>query len=230
MTNIRVHNPVQTEFAMVPNVLWQWPGLSFKAKGFMAYLLSFRHGVCPPVAAMEAETGLGRDARKAVMRELQAAGLARWVIQRDGGQRVVAKFLEVTTLPLLAAVMSDAQASDNHTPENPSHGEKLHTPENSSDGKPVAKRRVFRRVAAENTAISNRKEKEKEASPISSDDLKRRAVRPAPVLSPFQRSRVLAGQPVLIDGETVQAGSPKMEALRAALRSQDAESDARGHV
>lgn len=222
MTNIRVHNPVQTEFAMVPNVLWQWPGLSFKAKGFMAYLLSFRHGVCPPVAAMEAETGLGRDARKAVMRELQAAGLARWVIQRDGGQRVVAKFLEVTTLPLLAAALASVQSAESHTPENPSDGEKSHAPENPSDGKPVAQRRVSRRAATENTSISKRKEKEKEASPISSDDFQRRTGRSAPVLSLFQRSRLLAGQPVLIDGETVLAGSPRMEALRAALRSQDA--------
>lgn len=229
MTNIRVHNPVQTEFAMVPNVLWQWPGLSFKAKGFMAYLLSFRHGVCPPVAAMEAETGLGRDARKSVMRELQAAGLARWVIQRDGGQRVVAKFLEVTTLPLLAAAVASAQSAESRAPENPSHGEKSHAPENPSDGKPVAQRRVSRRAATENPSIFKRKEKDKEASPISSDDFQRRGARSAPVLSPFQRSRVLAGQPVLIDGQTVQPGSPQMEALRSALRAQVAENKAVHH-
>jgi len=221
MTNIRVHNPVQTQFAMVPNVLWQWPNLSFKAKGFMAYLLSFRHGVCPPVAAMEAETGLGRDARKAVMRELQAAGLARWVIQRDASQRVVAKFLEVTTLPLLAAVVAGAQSAESHAPENPSHGEKVHAPENPFDGKSGAARLKSRRVAPANPAILKRKEKEKEASPIFSD-LQKGAAASSVALSPFQRSRVLAGQPVIVDGEAVLAGSPCMEALRAALRSQDA--------
>ena len=106
MSYIKIDNPIQRDFAMVPNVLWVWPGLTFKAKGFFAFLLSFRHGVCPPVAAMEAQTGLGRDARKAVMRELEAAGLARWVVARDAAGRVVAKHLEVTTRPLLAAIAS----------------------------------------------------------------------------------------------------------------------------
>lgn len=123
MSYIKIHNPVQTEFAMVPNVLWSWPSLSFKAKGFFAYLLSFRHGVCPSVAAMEAETGLGRDARKAVMRELEAAGLARWVVQRDASARIVAKFLEVTTAPLLIEVGARVQrAESSHAPEKPSDG------------------------------------------------------------------------------------------------------------
>jgi len=168
MTDIRINNPVQSGFAMVPDVLWRWPGLSFKAKGFMAYLLSFRHGVCPPVAAMEQDTGLGRDARKAVMRELQSAGLARWIIQRGAGQRVVAKFLEVTTLPLLAAVVAEAKSADSHAPENTSHGEKRHAPEKPSDGKPVAPRRLSSRVAPAVQAILKRKEKEKEAVALSS--------------------------------------------------------------
>lgn len=80
------------------------------------------------------------------------------------------------------------------------------------------------------SGVHKRKEKsEKAAPPVSYDDFKRRASRLAPVLSPFQRSRVLAGQPVLIDGETVQSGSPKMEALRAVLRSQDAENKVARH-
>jgi hypothetical protein len=163
MTEIRINNPIASGFSMVPDILWRWPGLSFKAKGFMAYLLSFRHGVCPPVAAMEAETGLGRDARKAVMRELERVGLASWVVQRDGRGRVVAKFLEVTTVPLLAAIVSAAQPVSVHTPENPSHGESVHTTEKPSDGKSVAARRVTRRVAPAVQAILKRNNKEKEA-------------------------------------------------------------------
>jgi hypothetical protein len=223
MTDIKIHNPVQTEFAMVPNVLWTWPGLSFKAKAFMAYLLSFRHGVCPPVAAMEAESGLGRDARKSVMRELEAAGLARWIVQRDASARIVAKYLEVTTLPLLAAAVARAQAvAESHTPENP------------SDGKSGAVRLVSRRAAAENPAILKRKEIDKGRDARKSLLL---SPRPAPVravvasaplaLSPFQRSRVWSGQSVLLDGLTVLPGSPDFEALRQALRAQDAENEGR---
>lgn len=217
MTQIKIYNPVQNEFAQVPNVLWAWPGLSFKAKSFFAYLLSFRHGVCPPVAAMEAETGLGRDARKACMRELESAGLARWIVQRDGAARIVAKYLEVTTLPLLAAVVARAQAeAESHTPENP------------SDGKAGAGRLENRTLATENPAILKREEKDKAAQPRKSPP---RSARHAPVktgpvavadLSPFQRSRILSGQSVLLDGVTVQPSSPQMHALRLALRSQDA--------
>lgn len=219
MTDIKIHNPVQTEFAMVPNVLWTWPGLSFKAKGFMAYLLSFRHGVCPPVASMEAETGLGRDARKAVMRELEAAGLARWIVQRDGSARIVAKYLEVTTLPLLAAAVARAQVeAESHTPENP------------SDGKAGAQRLVSRRAATENPAILKRKEIDKGRDARKSLLL---SPRPAPVrdvtgaaplgLSPFQRSRLRSGQSIMLDGLTVLPGSPDFETLRQAVRAQDAE-------
>lgn len=200
MTEVRINNPISSGFSMVPDVLWRWPGLSFKAKGFMAYLLSFRHGVCPPVAAMEAETGLGRDARKAVMRELQSVGLASWVVQRDGRGRVVAKFLEVTTVPLLAAVVSAAQASAVHTPENPSHGESVHTPENPSDGKSVAARRVTRRVAPAGQAILKRNNKEKEA-----------------VANSIAVGSFSAVPPLPCEGQAVQPSAGSSGADRAAL-------------
>ncbi len=224
MTQIRVHNPVQTDFAMVPNILWEWPGLSFKAKGFMAYLISFRHGSCPPVAAMEAQTGLGRDARKAVMRELQEAGLARWVVQRDASARIVAKFLEVTTAPLLLATAERVQSNE------PSH-----TPENPSDGKPVAQRLKIRRAATENPAILKRDKDERgaraekprasgrsassriETARPSSSAVGRASLDPS-ALSAFQRSRLQAGQSCLIDGQTVASGSPLFEAWRQVLR------------
>ncbi len=127
MTEIRINNPIERGFAMVPDVLWQWPGLSFKAKGFMAFLLSFRGGNIPPVAAIEEMTGLGRNVRRACMAELQAAGLAEWKVQHGAGGRVVAKFLLVDTGPLLRAV---ASGQVHRAPEKPSDGEATMRPKN----------------------------------------------------------------------------------------------------
>lgn len=231
MSYLFLDNPISRDFAMVPDALWSWPGLSFKAKGFFAYLLSFRHGVCPPVAAMEAQTGLGRDARKAVMRELATAGLARWVIARDPSGRVLAKRLEVSTRPLLAAILSGAD----HAPENPSHGGSgVHAPEKPSDGKSVAKRLKTRAAAAENPAIKE-KGKEKPGTAVSAAARVQRQPRRLPLesggaagasiggavarLSDFQRKRLREGSTVQVDGVTVTQGSPAMGAWQAALRA-----------
>lgn len=138
MTEIRIHNPIERGFAMVPDVLWQWPGLSFRAKSFMAFLLSFRGGVIPPVAAIEAATGLGRDVRRAIMGELQAAKLAEWHVRHDARGRVVAKFLLVDTSPLLRAV------ADGFVP-----GAADRAPEKPSDGKSGGSRLKWRRSPPE---------------------------------------------------------------------------------
>lgn len=242
MSYIQLDNPIARDFAMVPDALWSWPGLSFKAKGFFAYLLSFRHGVCPPVAAMEAQTGLGRDARKAAMRELESAGLARWVIRRDPAGRVVAKFLEVSTRPLLAAIL----AADTHAPENPSHGAgAIHAPEKPSDGKSGAGRLKIRASSPENPAMKEKKEKEKSARDGSAKPVQRRARRLPPdgvgapavpqdvatiaaKLSPFQRKQVREGQGLVLDGEAIEAGSATLLALQSALTAVERGSSVRG--
>lgn len=236
MSYLFLDNPISRDFAMVPDALWSWPGLSFKAKGFFAYLLSFRHGVCPPVAAMEAQTGLGRDARKAVMRELATAGLARWVITRDPAGRVLAKRLEVSTRPLLAAILSGAD----HAPENPSHGGSgVHAPEKPSNGKSVAKRLKTRAAAAENPAMKE-KGKEKPGTVVSAAAPVQRQPRRLPLesggaagacddpvklaasLTAFQRSRVESGQSVPVAGCVILPGSVQFEALKAAVTGRGA--------
>lgn len=242
MSYIQLDNPIARDFAMVPDALWSWPGLSFKAKGFFAYLLSFRHGVCPPVAAMEAQTGLGRDARKAAMRELESAGLARWVIRRDPAGRVVAKFLEVSTRPLLAAIL----AADNRAPENPSHGVGAsHAPEKPSDGKSGAGRLKIRAASPEKPSIKEKREKDKSAQSGSAKPGKRQPRRLPPVgvgaadvpkdaaavaakLSPFQRKQVREGQGLVLDGEPIEAGSAALLALQSALTAVERGSSVRG--
>lgn len=226
MTEIRINNPVRDNFAMVPNTLWTWPGLSFKAKGLMAYLLQFRTGVCPAVAGIEAETGLSRDARRAAMGELVAAGLAQWVVERDRAGRVVAKFLEVTTLPLLQAVVAGASRG----PENQAHGaepakspECLHAPDNPSDGKSGASRREAVRAETGNQAILKREEKERRAARARAfaPEGRKRAIAGLSVVpadwSDFQRNAVRVGQTVQIGGEWVLPKSEAMHRAQAAL-------------
>lgn len=75
MTEIRINNPVCDAFAMVPDALWRVPGLSFNAKALAAYLAQFPAGFVPLVATVEAETGLGREARRSAYAQLRAAGL-----------------------------------------------------------------------------------------------------------------------------------------------------------
>lgn len=159
MTEIRINNPVQDQFSMVPNVLWTWPGLSLKAKALMAFLLSFRGGVCPEVAQIEAVLGIGRDARKAAMRELMEAKLADWHVERDHLGRVTHKWLEVTTLPMLETVARDARARSDRS--------RLHATENPSDGKTGGVRRQIRRAPTGNPAILRETERDIDrASPL----------------------------------------------------------------
>lgn len=234
MSYLQLDNPIRDQFAMVPDVLWTWPGLSFKAKGFFAYLLSFRHGVCPPVAAMEAQTGLGRDARKAVMRELQAAGLARWIVKRDPAGRVVAKFLEVTTRPMLAAMISAvpgaAEPAATRAPENPSHGSRaVRAPEKPSDGKPGAARLKNHGSSPDNPAMKEKKQKEKRAREVAAGSAPSSPRRLPPVgggaaldlanLSKWQLTQLREGKALVIEGRSLRADAPEVAALRSALRS-----------
>lgn len=237
MSKIYIDNPISSDFAMVPNVLWRWPGLSFKAKGFFAYLLSHRHGSMPAVAGMERETGLGRDARKAAMRELIAAGLASWQVRRDPSGRLLDKVLSVSTRPLLAVIASGDMGQPALSPDNPSHGRvDALSPEKPSDGKSGGHVTETRRCAAEKPAILQDKKKQEARSVVA----KPRAVPPArsgcsggmaaspgfdgqgvsldiSALSAFQRARLRSGQSVVIGKAVVAAGSVELARLQAAL-------------
>ena len=228
MTQIVIVNPVQTDFTMLPNIVWRWPGLSFRARAFMAYLLSFHGGVCPPVAAMERETGIGRDARRACMAELQAAGLAAWVVERDGAGRVVAKFLEVTTLPLIAAQVREAEQRAAEVAEARAQaagqGPRRHAPEKPSDGFSGGSRRNVRRSCPESQAIL-KKDEDKDGKALTSQILKPEPAAASGVkladLSAFARSCLAAGKAVpLGDGRSLAVGAAGYRALEAEAQRQ----------
>lgn len=120
MTQIRIENPVEIEFAMVPNAVWQ-TSLSFKAKGLFCYLLTYRHGGSPTVKQIEAETGLSRDARRKAMKELTEYGLAEYQYIRKNGQ-IVGSELVVSTVSLYRETENQASGESHRAPENPAVG------------------------------------------------------------------------------------------------------------
>lgn len=235
MSRIRVCNPIDRDFGMVPRSLWD-ASLPFAAKGVAAYLFCLRDGSFPYVAEIEAALGLGRDARRKAFAALEAAGVIEWVIERNARNAIVAKTLVLHPLALHAPESQAHGAfvgSASRAPDNQADGVAAlsvsHAPDNPAGGNSTPAAVEINRC---NDGISGdllRERKKERAAAARSSVKPARVIRPVPALSEFQRARVLSGQPVLIDGETVRSGSPRMEALRAALRSQDAE-NGRNHV
>jgi len=122
----QIENPIDRDFGMVPRGLWQMD-LPFAAKALAAYLFCLRDGAVPYVAEIEAQTGIGRDARRRAFAQLEAAGVIRWQVQKTTGGVIAGK-----TLLINAAACSQSQA-----PENQADGESHRAPENPAGGFPV---------------------------------------------------------------------------------------------
>jgi hypothetical protein len=74
MSKIHIDNLSGLDCTAVPCWVWSLP-VSFRAKGLFCFLLTCADGFLPSVAAVQAATGLGRDARRSAYRELQNCGL-----------------------------------------------------------------------------------------------------------------------------------------------------------
>ena len=217
MSRIRIVNPIERDFGMVPRALWEMP-LPFAAKGVAAYLFCLRDGAVPYVAEIEAALGLGRDARRKAFAALEAAGVIQWVIERNARNAIVSKTLVLHPLAVHAPeIQAHGQSADlaSHAPEKPSGGKstsagvEIHPCNAGFSGDLVTERKI-QRAAAARARIAP-------ALPPASASGASAAVA---ALSSFQRSRVLSGQSVYLDGVTVKPGSARMEALRQALRAQ----------
>lgn len=220
MTRVRISNPVDRDFGMVPRVLWQ-SDLPFAAKGVAAYLFCLRDGAVPYVAEIEAALGLGRDARRKAFAALEAAGVIEWVIDRNSRQAIVAKTLVLHPENLRA---TENQADGENSVSN------LRAPENPADGKSTpAEVEIRPCIDGKSGDLIRERKKERAAAarsrisppsrlPLSSGS----AGASIAGLSAFQLARLRAGQSCLIGGEALAAGSPPFEALRQALRAQDA--------
>lgn len=122
----QIENPIDRDFGMVPRGLWQMD-LPFAAKAVAAYLFCLRDGAVPYVAEIEAQTGIGRDARKKAFAQLEAAGVIRWQVQRNASGTICGKTLLI-----------NASACGHHrATENQADGENHRAPEKPSDGQSV---------------------------------------------------------------------------------------------
>lgn len=116
---IHVHNPIERDFTMVPNRLWAMPGLSVTAKAVFAYLLSWRDGSAVRVAVIEDALSIGRDARRAAFKQLEAACLLRIEVKNlDRGRFVTLRTVDAT--PLLSAPGPENPSAVAPGPEKPS--------------------------------------------------------------------------------------------------------------
>lgn len=220
MSRIKIINPIERDFGMVPRALWD-AALPFAAKGVAAYLFCLRDGAVPYVAEIEAALGIGRDARRKAFAALEAAGVIEWVVERNVRGAIVSKTLILHPLSV-------------HATESQAHGENTvsasHAPENPSGGKSTSAE-VQNRPCSDGLSGDLLRERKIERA-ATARALFRPAARPAPVLggglsvaglSAFQRSRVLSGQSLVVEGVPVLPGSPEMAALFQALRGQSAE-------
>lgn len=228
MTRVLISNRLQRDFAMVPNALWRAP-LPFAAKGVAAYLLSLRDGAMPYVAEMESAMGIGRDARRKAFAALERVGFLSWEVERNRSKQIVAKTLVLDPLAFDRAEALE-EVRSGRAPESQADG-LSRAPEIPAGGSAVPAAVETRPCSGGKSGDTLRQDKTKRAA------RSRRASRPAPAsplpangqasagasnvagLSRFQRSRLLAGQDVLVGSVLVKPGSPQASALVDALRN-----------
>jgi len=171
MTQIRVENPIETRFAMVPNALWALE-IPFDAKGLFAYLLSYRHGGAPTVKQIEAETGMGRDRRRKAMTALIDIGAA-WYENITKGGVIVGKVLVISTAFLDRAPENQSLGENHRAPEIPAVGKSTPTgveihPSRDGISGDILKERKKQAAALARAAV---KKKDKgSADPMKSED------------------------------------------------------------
>lgn len=218
-------------FVAVPNHVAQRRGLAPEALGLLVYLASQPRGFIVRWSVICDHFGMGKDRWQRIARELRAIGAMQVQELRGAGGRIIGRRV-VVRWPEPQPV----EASVTESGEIPLSDLK---PEKPAPGKPAKVSGKIRKSERENPApYKDKDEKDgarekagrnaaRSASPRS--DATRAATggegegAQASSLTAFQRSRVLSGQSVLVDGVPVLPGSPVFEAMAQALRGQDAE-------
>lgn len=191
MNTLKVVNPVERQFAMIPNAVWSLP-VSLTAKAILAFLLSHRDGTPLRVASIETQLNVGRDKRRKAMAELSDIGILTTVTERNPSGRITTRELVVDVRPLLDL-----------PPENQSPSDL--PPEKPAVGKSVATGAIFRASRAENQA------------PLYKTKIK--TVRRAD-LTAHQIHCIRNNESIPINGELVAASSAAMRELRKLLEDE----------
>lgn len=190
-------------FVAVPNHVAQSGNLSPEALGVLVYFASLPRGYIARVSSVQEAFSIGKDKWQRIARELRAAGAMDVHEVRGPGGRIVGRRVVVRWPDERETTESRKTRPSDRKPEKPAAGKPgSPEPENPPNraGKPGSLER-----RKKNTAPAAR-------FSISS-------------LTPFQRSRVLAGQSVVIDGVALRSGSAEIERLARALRAGHAEKE-----
>ena len=226
-------------FVAVPNHVLDVPGLSPEAIGLLVWFARQPRGFIARASAVQDRFGIGKDRWQRIARELRATGAIRLVRLRAtsgrlAGGHYVIRWPSPARDPMKLEV---PEMSRVHKPENPAHGPSAGKTgswktRSAGPGNPAAQGRETRPLTKDKDEKESAREKAgrvaaRSAAPRA--DATRAATGRegegalAPSLTAFQRSRVLSGQSVLIDGVPVVPGSPAFEALCQAVRGQSAE-------
>lgn len=209
---LRVSNPVERDFGMVPRILWE-TSLPFTAKGVAAYLFCLKDGAMPYVAEIEATLGIGRDARRKAFSVLEQAGVIRWVTERSACQRVTGKTLQLHPENLRGPenqTHGKNRGKPLRSPEIPAGGNSTHAGTGTDlcgDGKSGDTKRERKKERAANARGAVRADRRgvSAASDLSG-------------LSSFLRSQIITGQTCIVNGSLILRGSPEMARLQDAMK------------
>ena len=114
MPIIRRRFSFEGHFTQIPNAWLRDPRLALRSKGLLAQLLSHTEGWSVTIQSLARENGCGRDAIRASVRELEAAGyLTRRQDRTEGGE--FAEIVWETSEPMTAAPLPDNPMTVNPT-------------------------------------------------------------------------------------------------------------------
>jgi hypothetical protein len=202
-------------FVMVPNAVARSGRLSAEALGVLVYMASLPRGYLVRVGCIQEAFAMGKDRWQRIARELRACGAMQMEAVRGPGGRVIGRRVVVRWPNFEAAALPpepDQAAVSTESRETRPSDRKPGFP---TVGKPAKVGGETRQSGRRNPAPY------KEQTKKTGGDVAKPRQSSVSVcdLSPFQRSRLLAGQSVVIAGQAVAAGSAQAEKLRFALRS-----------
>jgi len=232
-------------FVAVPNHVAQSCNLSPDALGVLVYLASMPNGWTARPSCIMERFKIGRDKWQRIARDLKAADALKIETLRGAGGRVVGRQMVVCwpepaaeqssetvseTVPVTENRKTRLSAETTPSPKTGFSAKGYRQTRKKVQANPVPYKDQIQKTgaAASAPALEGAKPScakgRRSAAPVPPRAASRAAGAAVPVdpsaLTRFQRSSVMADKPVMIEGVMLQSGSPEMETLRQALRSE----------